>query len=252
MKTTLMRRSEFLYTIFPLKIIYIPLCIIAILSIFANRYAIAQDDERIKRGKEAYKKYCSVCHDETGTGDGHGAVISGILPRDLTDKAYMSLLTDDKIVKIIRYGEDAFPHLQMPGQGNEIPESVGWDIVYYLRTIAVDKGPLKAPSPQERAKRFKEPLERGKIYYLRYCSPCHGISGDGKGWAARGLLEGKPAALNDPALMSKFTEQDILAHVKGLTKKEDRDMPIFGKSITNDMVKVIASYVKTLSAIPAR
>jgi len=52
--------------------------------------------------------------------------------------------------------------------------------------------------------------------------------------------------------MSKFTEQDILAHVKGLTKKEDRDMPIFGKSITNDIVKVIASYVKTLSAIPGR
>ncbi|MBI3584461.1 MAG: c-type cytochrome [Nitrospinae bacterium] len=246
-----MRRSEFLYTIFSLRIIYITLCIIAILSIFTNRYAMAQDDERIKKGKEAYKKYCSVCHDETGTGDGPGAVISGISPRDLTDKAYMSLLSGDEIVKIIRYGEDAFPYLQMPGQGNEIPESVGWNIVYYLRTIAVYKGPLKSPSPQERAKRFKEPLERGKIYYLRYCSSCHGISGDGKGWAARGLVA-KPAVLNDPALMSKLTEQDILAHVKGLTKKEDRNMPIFGRAFTNNMVEVIASYVKTLSAIPGR
>jgi len=190
MKTTLMRRSKFSYTIFPLKIIYITLCIIAILSIFTNRYAVAQDDERIKRGKEAYKKYCSVCHDETGTGDGQGAVISGILPRDLTDKAYMSLLSDDEIVKIIRYGEDAFPHLQMPGQGNEIPESVGWDIVYYLRTIAVDKGPLKAPSPQERAKRFKEPLGRGKIYYLRYCSSLPWHFRRWKGMGCKGIIRG--------------------------------------------------------------
>jgi len=212
---------------------------------------MAQDDERIKRGKEAYEKYCSVCHDETGSGDGPGAVISGISPRDLTDKAYMSLISDDEIVKIIRYGEDVFPYLQMPGQGDEIPESTGWDIVYYLRTIAVDRGPLKVPSPQERAKRFKEPMERGKIYYLHYCSPCHGISGDGKGWAARGLV-GKPAALNDPVLMSKLTEEDILAHVKGLAKKEGREMPIFGRAFTNDMVKAIASYVKTLSAISGK
>jgi mono/diheme cytochrome c family protein len=248
METTLMRQGEFLYTIFPLRIVSITLCIIAILSTFTNQYAMAQDDERIKIGKRAYEKYCSVCHGETGTGDGPGAAISGISPHDLTDKAYMSLLSDDEIVKIIRYGEEVFPYLQMPGQGNKIPESTGWDIVYYLRTIAVDKGPLKAPSPQERANRFKEPLERGKTYYLRYCSPCHGISGDGKGWAARGLLEGKPAALNDPALMSKFTEQDILAHVKGLMKKEGRKMPIFGRAFTNDMISVIASYVKILSA----
>ncbi|MEK7846460.1 MAG: c-type cytochrome, partial [Nitrospinota bacterium] len=240
--------GKFLYTIFPLKIIYITLCIIVILSTFTNQYAMAQDDERIKIGKRAYEKYCSVCHGETGTGDGPGAAISGISPHDLTDKAYMSLLSDDEIIKIIRYGEEVFPYLQMSGQSNEIPESTGWDIVYYLRTIAVDKGPLKAPSPQEWGNRFKEPLERGKTYYLRYCSPCHGISGDGKGWAARGLLEGKPAALNDPALMSKFTEQDILAHVKGLTKKEGRKMPIFGRAFTNDMISVIASYVKILSA----
>lgn len=226
----------------------ITLCIIAILSIFTSQYIMAQDDKRIEKGKKAYEKYCSVCHGETGIGDGPGGEVIGIQPRDLTDKAYMTLLSDDEIAKIILYGEDAFPHLQMPGQGNVISKSMSLDIVYYLRTIAVDKGPLKYPSPQERAKRFKEPMERGKVYYLRYCSHCHGISGDGKGYAAR-VLERKPAALNDPVLMSKLTEEDILAHVKGLKKKEDRKMPIFGKSITIDMVKVIASYVKTLSTI---
>ena len=224
-------------------------CSIAILSIFTNQYIMAQDDERIKRGKEAYKKHCSVCHGKTGSGDGPGSEISGVPPRDLTDKAYMSLLTDDDIFKIILYGEEVFPYLQMPGRDSEIEESISWDIVYYLRTITVDKGPIKTPSPQERAERFKEPLERGKIYYIRYCSPCHGISGDGKGFAARGLVS-KPSALNDPVLMSKLTEQDIFAHVKGLKKKGDRKMPIFGRTITKDMVNAIAIYVKTLSTTP--
>jgi mono/diheme cytochrome c family protein len=223
---------------------------IAILSIFINQSIMAQDDERIIKGKEAYKKYCSVCHGATGSGDGHGGEVSGIPPRDLTDKAYMSLLSDNDIFKVILYGEDAFPYLQMPGQGNEIEEPMAWNIVYYLRTITVDKGHLKTPSPQERADEFKEPIGKGKIYYLRYCSPCHGISGDGKGFAARGLVS-KPAVLNDPLLMSKLTEEDILIHVKGVKKKEDRNMPIFGKAITNDMVKDIASYVKTLSTTPA-
>jgi len=74
----------------------------------------------------------------------------------------MSLLSDDDISKIILYGEEAFPYLQMLGRGSEIEESISWDIVYYLRTITVDKGPIKTPSPQERAERFKEPLEKRK------------------------------------------------------------------------------------------
>jgi len=60
----------------------------------------------------------------------------------------------------------------------------------------------------------------------------------------------KPSALNDPVLMSKLTEQDIFAHVKGLKKKGDRKMPIFGRTITKDMVNAIAIYVKTLSTTP--
>ena len=61
-------------------------CSIAIFSIFTNQYIMAQDDERIKRGKEAYKKYCSVCHGKTGSGDGPGSEISGVPPAILQIK----------------------------------------------------------------------------------------------------------------------------------------------------------------------
>ncbi len=220
---------------------------------FSHPYTWADSDSTkkvkkdIRRGKRDYKKYCSSCHGISGEGGGSGAIISGIPPQDLTDKAYMSLLSDEELFERIRYGEDLIPYVQMPGIVHKASKQTMWNIAYYVRTLAVNKGPLKGPTPKERAERFKDPLERGRIYYLRYCSPCHGKTGDGTGWAAR-TLDGVPVAHNDPIVMAGFTRQQIFKHVKGLKAKRDRSMPIFGKAFVPRTVKVIAAYTKTLSA----
>lgn len=234
------------------KKILILLIFFAIQTFVLNAYASADDNAPgsaggdVQEGKKVYIKYCSVCHGIKGEGDGQGSYISAVLPTNLTNKAYMSLFSDDDLVERISAGEDGFPYLQMDGLDNQLSKSTIRKIVSYIRTMAKDTGPLNLPTPEERIEKFKEPLERGRIYYLRYCATCHGVSGDGKGWAAR-TIDGTPAAHNNPVVMVNFTRQDIFNHVKGLREKNDRKMPVFGKTFKPEVIKEISAYTKTLS-----
>lgn len=162
--------------------------LIIIASIFVLPCTWAEEgdieiEKNIQKGKRAYKRYCSACHGTSGKGD--GTLASSIPPRDLTDKAYMSLLSDEDLFKRIKYGEESFPYLQMAGIGHKASKKTIWDIVYFIRTSEVNKGPLKGPTPKERAERFKDPMERGRVYYLRYCSPCHGTTEMAKDGASK-------------------------------------------------------------------
>ncbi len=197
----------------------------------------------IKKGRRAYMRHCSQCHGKTGEGDGEGSMIQGVSTVDLTNRAYMSLLSDQEIYERIYYGDERYPYLQMVGWQNILSSGTIWDIVAYIRTLEVDKGPLKGPTPQERAQRFLEdPMERGRVYYMRYCSQCHGRYGDGKGWARRSLVK-EPVSL----ISSRFTAEQIVDYVRGKTilPADSREMPVFGKAIGDDVVRYIALYITT-------
>lgn len=76
----------------------------------------------------------------------------------------MSLLSDSDLVKRIKRGESDFPYLQMPGFSRQLSTQAIWNVISYIRTFAVDKGPLQGLTPKQRASEFKrKPLVRGRI-----------------------------------------------------------------------------------------
>jgi mono/diheme cytochrome c family protein len=54
--------------------------------------------------KTIYDSRCGACHGLTGKGDGAGAAALNPKPRNYTDKAWQSSVTDEQIRKTIVYG----------------------------------------------------------------------------------------------------------------------------------------------------
>lgn len=66
--------------------------------------AAASAPVSLERGRDLYKVNCTPCHGDQGKGDGPAAAAYNPRPRNHTDAAYMSKLTDQDIAKVIQYG----------------------------------------------------------------------------------------------------------------------------------------------------
>ena len=89
-------------------------------------------------GKVTYDKICATCHGATGKGDGPAASVLPTKPRNHTDGKYMNTLTDDYLFKIIKEGGAAVGKAQfMPGWAAQIKDPEIWNIIAYIRSLAV-------------------------------------------------------------------------------------------------------------------
>ncbi|HHL44994.1 MAG TPA: c-type cytochrome [Gammaproteobacteria bacterium] len=210
---------------------------------------VAANDSDLAKGKKIYDRFCIYCHGEKGEGDGPAGSLSGVATGDLSNKAYMSQLSDQELHDRIAWGEEKYPYLQMPGWRSSLNENEIRAVMLYVRTLAVDKGPLTTPSPKEREKKFQtDPLERGRIYYLHYCSGCHGKSGHGDGEAAKNMST-KPAALSNPGIAATITTKSVNDYLTARKQSQNtRNMPIFEDDF-KDKVDEIVLYIKTLAKV---
>ncbi len=103
-----------------------------------------------KRGKRQYNQYCTPCHGKTGHGDGTRMKVEKFdpAPRNHTDGNYMNRRTDVQLFKTIKEGGKAmnFSHI-MPQWKHILKDKQIWDVIAYLRSIAVNPKWTGKPLP---------------------------------------------------------------------------------------------------------
>jgi cbb3-type cytochrome c oxidase subunit III len=89
------------------------------------------------QGAQLFTQYCWTCHGSTAKGDGPLAKVYHPRPRDLTDAAYLSSLTDRDLFNVISQGGPAVDRSPvMPAWGQTLKPEEIWDLVAYIRHIS--------------------------------------------------------------------------------------------------------------------
>ena len=93
-----------------------------------------------KEGKYYYIVNCATCHGTKGNGKGATASALDPKPRDHTDGTYMNNLTDQQLFDVVNKGGPAMnKSVVMPNWGDKLTKKQIWDVVSFMRTLAVPK-----------------------------------------------------------------------------------------------------------------
>jgi mono/diheme cytochrome c family protein len=91
----------------------------------------------VEQGKKLYGQFCASCHGQSGKGDGPAAAALNPKPRDHTDKEYMSKLSDEHLMKVIKDGGASVGKSPlMPPWGASLKEDQIKDLIAYVRTLS--------------------------------------------------------------------------------------------------------------------
>jgi cytochrome c oxidase cbb3-type subunit 3 len=95
--------------------------------------------------------------------------------------------------------------------------------------------------------KIKPSLVNGKRLYMHYCTPCHGIKGDGKGFNAKNL-DPRPANHTDTEFMSKRTDKDLYEVISGGGRAVGKSslMPSWGNTFNESQIRSLILYLRRL------
>jgi mono/diheme cytochrome c family protein len=94
-----------------------------------DKAPIVVTDAVLKNGQERYNIYCSVCHGQTGKGDGMVVQRGYLMPPNLSDARLIDS-PDGHLYDVIANGIR-----NMPAYGSKIPVADRWAIVTYIRAL---------------------------------------------------------------------------------------------------------------------
>lgn len=93
------------------------------------------------RGAPLYAQHCSVCHGETGAGDGPAGVGMTPPPANLRDAERLDRLSLYAIYNTLGLGVEG---TDMPSFGDQLDERQRWDLATYIAGLSADPGAAKA------------------------------------------------------------------------------------------------------------
>jgi mono/diheme cytochrome c family protein len=109
--------------------------IIALCAVVLSTAPVAHAADA-EQGKKLYGQFCSTCHGQSGKGDGPGAAALNPKPRDHTDKEYMSKMSDEEMMKVIKNGGASIGKSPlMPPWGASLKDDQIQDVIAYIRTL---------------------------------------------------------------------------------------------------------------------
>jgi mono/diheme cytochrome c family protein len=95
---------------------------------------IAPNSESIVAGQMIFTATCAPCHGTTGKGDGPIGMALNPRPADLTQHAIPGIHTDSQLFEWITNG---FPGSRMPAFKSTLSDTDRWNLVNYIRTLAL-------------------------------------------------------------------------------------------------------------------
>ena len=115
------------------KLLTIALFLVAIIAVSAT-ISSAEEKGDAAKGKESYNSTCAACHGPEGKGDGVAAAALDPKPRDLSDAAYVSTLSNEHLYKVISEGGASVGlSPMMAAWGGVLSEQDIWNVVAYIR-----------------------------------------------------------------------------------------------------------------------
>jgi len=94
-----------------------------------NRTPVIPDARSLKHGAELYERYCLLCHDSEGRGDGPAAAGLASAPANFLDLKHSAIYGPGEKYWIIGNGSGK---TGMPGFGKELTPAERWDLVNHI------------------------------------------------------------------------------------------------------------------------
>jgi cytochrome c553 len=114
-----------------------------------------------------------------------------------------------------------------------------------LPAMAEEKAEEKVA--EEVAPKYEVSIELGRVTYQHYCTPCHGVKGDGRGFNAPHLLV-QPANHTDAKFMSERNDTKLFDTINlgGVEVAKSTLMPPWGAALGDERIKSVILHLREL------
>lgn len=179
-------------------------------------------DAQSKRAAANYQKYCALCHGANREGHANDHAPS------LRSKSLMESGVPHAILRPMSYGREGTAmggYLDEVGGPLTLDET--WDLTYWLFWEA----------GYDRLRMSTEPVEgdvkRGKEVYMKECTACHGVNGEG--------ITGP--ALGNPSALAHNTDEVIRHAIR--EGRQETPMPAFKNKLSSEDIDNVTAFLRS-------